>query len=188
MQVPISELEGKMVGLYMSLGSFRSCQNFTPKLIEFYRSLKEKGESFEIVLVSLDDDKESFQRQFVNMPWLTIPFGDKALEKLPKYFELRAIPTMVILGPDGKTLHLNARGYIEEFGIQAYPFSAEKFSELEEIKKARRESQTLESLLVSDELDFVIGKENIEVIIYTLMIRLIASIFFTNKNRIRIKI
>ncbi|KAK1549475.1 hypothetical protein Q3G72_002642 [Acer saccharum] len=162
-EVPISELEGKMVGLYMSLGSFRSCQNFTPKLVDFYKCLKEKGESFEIVYVSFEDDKESFEKDFTNMPWLAIPFGDKALQKLPQYFMLNALPTLVILGPDGKTLNLNVREYIGEFGIQAYPFSTEKIAELEELREARRESLTLESLLVSGELDFVIGKDDLKV-------------------------
>lgn len=147
-----------MVGLYISLGSFRSCKNFTPKLIDLYKSLKEEGESFEIVLVSLDDDNESFEKEFMNMPWLAIPFGDTALKGLPTYFSLNAIPTVVILGPDAKTLHLNVRSYIAEFGIQGYPFTEEKLRELEEFKNAQRDSQTLESLLISDELDFVIGK------------------------------
>ncbi|KAK0571279.1 hypothetical protein LWI29_013567 [Acer saccharum] len=161
--VSISELEGKLVGLYMSLGSFRACRNFTPKLVDFYKSLKEKGESFEIVYVSLEDDKERFENELVKMPWLAIPFGDKSLKKLPVYFKLNALPTLLILGPDGKTLCLNVRDYIAEFGIQAYPFSPEKLTALDELRNALSESQTLESLLVSDELDFVIGKENIKV-------------------------
>ncbi|KAL5786467.1 hypothetical protein ACOSQ2_008859 [Xanthoceras sorbifolium] len=100
-EVPIPELEGKMVGLYVSLGSFRSCQNFTSKLID-----------------------------------------------LDKF---------------GKTLNLNVCEYIGEFGIQAYPFSTEKIAELEELREARRESQTLVLLLVADELDFVIGKDAMKV-------------------------
>ncbi|KAL5786466.1 hypothetical protein ACOSQ2_008858 [Xanthoceras sorbifolium] len=161
--VPISELEGKLVGLYVSLGSFRACQKFTPKLVDLYRSLKEKGESFEVVYVSLEDDKESFENEFMKMPWLAIPFGDKSLKKLPVYFKLNALPTLLILGPDGKTLSLNVRDYIGEFGIQAYPFSPEKLTAIDELRKTRDESQTLESLLVSDELDFVIGKDDIKV-------------------------
>ncbi|KAK4854299.1 hypothetical protein QYF36_021898 [Acer negundo] len=161
--VPISELEGKLVGLYVSLGSFRACQNFTPKLVDFYTSLKEKGESFEIVYVSLEDEKESFENEFVKMPWLVIPFGDRSLKKLPVYFKLNALPTLLILGSDGKTLCPNVCDYIAEFGIQAYPFSPEKLTALDELRNARVESQTLESLLVSDELDFVIGKDNIKV-------------------------
>lgn len=44
---------------------------------------------------------------------------------------------------------------IEEHCIEAYPFTPEKLAEIE---KARLESQTLESILVSGERDFVIDK------------------------------
>lgn len=162
--MPISELEGKMVGFYMSLGSFRSCRNFTPTLINFYRSLKEKRESFEIVFVSLDDgDKKSYEEEFMKMPWLAIPFGDSSLKKLPKYLQLKSLPTLLILGPDGKTLKPNVRDYIVQFGTQAYPFSQEKLQELDDLNKARSESQTLQSLLVHDELDFVLAKSGMKV-------------------------
>ncbi|KAG6495761.1 hypothetical protein ZIOFF_043588 [Zingiber officinale] len=50
---------------------------------------------------------------------------------------------------------------IKEYEFEAwetFPFSQEKLHELSEKVKARLESQTLESLLVSDDLDYVIGK------------------------------
>ncbi|KAF9591327.1 hypothetical protein IFM89_003950 [Coptis chinensis] len=84
---------------------------------------------------------------------------DKSCRKLIKYFELSALPTLVILGPDGKTLHPNAAEFMEEYGIQTYPFTAEKLAELEEIKKAKLEAQTLESILVEGDRDFVLGKD-----------------------------
>lgn len=147
----------------MSLGSFRACQNFTPKLVQVYKSLKEKGENFEIVYVSSENDKEAFEKEFIKMPWLAIPYGDKSLKKLPVYFKLNSLPTLLILGPEGKTLCHNVRDYVTEFGIQAYPFSPEKLTALDTLRNARDESQTLEYLLVSDELNFVIGKDNIKV-------------------------
>ena len=39
---------------------------------------------------------------------------------------------------------------------QAYPFTKEKLNEIEAEEKARQEAQTLESLLVSDERNFVL--------------------------------
>ena len=121
------------------------------------------GESFEIVMISLDDEEESFKKYFGSMPWLALPFRDKSCEKLARYFELSALPTLVVIGPDGKTLHSNVAEAIQEHGIQAYPFTPEKFAELEEIEKAKREAQTLESILVSGDRDFVIGKDGVKV-------------------------
>ncbi|KAF8408256.1 hypothetical protein HHK36_007405 [Tetracentron sinense] len=158
-QVPVLELEGKMVGLYFALSSYGSSFKFTPKLVEIYEKLKERGESFEVVLIPLDDDEESFKKCFGGMPWLALPVKDKSCEKLARYFELSTLPTLVIIGPDGKTLNSNVAEVVEEHGVQAYPFTPEKFAELAAIEKARQEAQTLESILVVGDQDFVIGKD-----------------------------
>lgn len=157
-KISVSELEGKTIGLYFSMSSYKASAEFTPRLVEVYEKLKGKGESFEIVLISLDDEEESFKRDLGSMPWLALPFKDKSREKLARYFELSTLPTLVIIGPDGKTLHSNVAEAIEEHGVGAFPFTPEKFAELAEIQRAKEESQTLESVLVSGDLDFVVGK------------------------------
>lgn len=157
-KVAVAQLEGKMVCLYFSAHTYSACSEFTPKLVEVYKKLKERGENFEIVLISLDHEEEHFKEGFETMPWLAVPFKDKSNERLPRYFELDNLPTLVVIGPDGKTLHSNVTELIEEHGIEAYPFTAEKLVELAEIEKARLESQTLESILVSGEGDFVIDQ------------------------------
>ena len=159
----MSELEGKLVGLYFSLSSYKACQEFTTTLAEVYEELRAKGESFEIVMISLDDEEQSFKKYFESMPWFALPFNDKSCGKLARYFKLRVLPTLVVIGQDGKTLHSNVAEAIEQHGIQAYPFTPEKFVELEEIEKAKREAQTLESILVSGDTDFVIGKDGVKV-------------------------
>lgn len=162
-KVAISELEGKMVGLYFSLFSYKSCDDFTPKLVEVYEKLKAKGESFEVVLIPLDDDEEAFNQGFKSMPWFALPLKDKSCEKLARYFELSTLPTLVIIGSDGKTLHSNVAEAVEEHGIVAYPFTPEKFAELVEIEKAKEEAQTLESILVLGDRDFALGKDGVKV-------------------------
>ncbi|XP_052204586.1 probable nucleoredoxin 1 isoform X5 [Diospyros lotus] len=163
-EIPVSELEGKVIGLYFVVDDHRRCTEFTTKLVEVYRKIKDKGENFEVVLVWLDDEEEeSFKQSFDAMPWLALPFKDKSCEKLARYFELRALPTLTIIGPDGKTLHPNVAELVEEHGVEAYPFSPEKVAELAEIEKARLEAQTLESILVSGDTDFVIEKSGSKV-------------------------
>ena len=152
-----------MVGLYFSMSSHRGCVEFITKLVEFYKKLKGKGENFEIVVISLDDEEEGFKRGFETMPWLALPFKDKSCDKLVRYFELRALPTLVVIGEDGKTLNPNVAELIEEHGAEAYPFTAEKLVELAEIEKAKLEAQTLESVLVHGEGDFVIEKSGSKV-------------------------
>ncbi|XP_048132428.1 probable nucleoredoxin 1 [Rhodamnia argentea] len=162
-KVPVTELEGKIVGLYFSLSMHKSCSDFSPKLLEVYEKLKEKGESFEIVQIPLDDEEASFNQSFGSLPWLSLPLKDKKCEKLVRYFDLSTLPTLVIIGRDGKTVHSNVAETVEEHGVEAYPFTPEKFEQLAEIEKKREESQTLESILVSGDLDFVIGKEGTKI-------------------------
>ncbi|KAJ6431307.1 hypothetical protein OIU84_018739 [Salix udensis] len=162
-KIPLLDLEGKMVGLYFSIHAHRMCREFTPKLVELYKRLKEKGENFEVVLISLDQEETHFKESFETMPWLALPFKDKSCKKLARYFELRNIPNLVIIGQDGKTLNPNVAELIEDHGIEAYPFTPEKLDELAAIEKAKLESQTLESVVVDGENDFVIDKSGSKV-------------------------
>nr|GMD26482.1 probable nucleoredoxin 1 [Ipomoea batatas] len=162
-KVPVDALEGKTVGLYFSVATYGGCSNFTPKLREVYQELKEKNANFEIVMIPLDDDEESFKEAFESLPWFSVPLGDRSCEKLVRYFELSSLPTLVIIGPDGKTLQSNVAEAVEEHGALVYPFTPEKFAEVEEIEKAKKEKQTLESILVKGEADFVIGKDGVKV-------------------------
>ncbi|KAL2547004.1 putative nucleoredoxin 1 [Forsythia ovata] len=162
-KVPVIELEGKTVLLFFSLVTYKQCLAFTPKLVEVYRELRKEGENFEIVMIPLDDEEPSFKKEFEGMPWLSLPVLDKTCVKLVRYFELSALPTIVVIGPDGKTLHPNVAEAIEEHGRKAYPFTPDKFAEIEELEKIKRETQTLESVLVSDDCDFVIGKDGVKV-------------------------
>ncbi|CAL4939875.1 unnamed protein product [Urochloa decumbens] len=165
-KVPISELEGKYVGLCFVVNGYGPVVEFTDVLAKIYEKLKEVGEKFEVVAVSLDSDESSFNESFAKMPWLAIPQGDKMCEKLVSYFELSSLPTLVLIGTDGKTLNTNVADIIEEHGFDAwegFPFSSEKLEILAEKAKAKAASQTLESLLISGDLNFVIGKDGAKV-------------------------
>ncbi|VFQ79379.1 unnamed protein product [Cuscuta campestris] len=162
-KVPVNDLEGKTVGLYFSLSTFHHYSEFTPMLLEVYQKLKERKENFEIVTIPLESNENAFKEAFKSLPWFSIPFGDQSRDKLVRYFEVFAPPTLVIIGPNGKTLQSNVAEAIEEHGILAYPFTAERLAELEEMAKAKKDAQTLESILVKGESDFVIGKDGAKV-------------------------
>lgn len=178
--VPVSQLEGKTVGLYFSLTSYRSCMDFTPVLLEVYEKLKAKGENFEIVLIPLDEDEELFKQGFRNMPWYSLPFKDNGGVKLARYFDLSALPTLVIVGPDGKTLHPNVAEAVDYHGVEAYPFTPERFEKLAQIEMARQESQTLESLLVSDDRDYLVDKSGSKVPVSQLVGKYVLVYFSAN--------
>ncbi|KAK4377043.1 hypothetical protein RND71_003339 [Anisodus tanguticus] len=202
-KVLVTELEGKMVGLYFSMTSFDECESFTRKLIEMYDKLIAQGEIFKVVMIPLDDEDEddSFKKGFASMPWFSLPLKDKTsieehgilvypftperfseLEQIEKAKrEAQTLESILVTGDHdlviGKYgekmgrlfIHSNVVEAIEEHGILVYPFTPERFSELEQIEKAKREAQTLESILVTGDHDFVIGKDGEKILVSDLV-------------------
>ncbi|XP_059670927.1 probable nucleoredoxin 1 [Cornus florida] len=181
-KVPVSELEGKPVALYFFHPSDDQCLEFTPKLVEVYDKLKEMGRNFEIVMVFLDDhDEELFKQSFGSMPWLALPFRDGSWVKLCLYFEVETLPALVIIGPDGKTLHSNAAEDIEEHGIQALKsLTPEMLEAPTEIEEAKQEAETIESILVLGNQDFVIRNDGSKVQVSDLVGKNILLYFSAN--------
>lgn len=160
-KVPVRDLQGKTVGLYFSMFSFKACMEFTPKLVQVYENLKAKGESFEIVMIPLDVDDEEEEESFNEcFPWLSVPLKDRICRKLVRVFDIFKLPTLVIIGEDGRIDHLNAVDAIEEHGLQAFPFTLKKYQEL---TKQKDEAQTLDSILVSGSQDFAITNDGAKV-------------------------
>lgn len=130
-QVLVSELVGKTVALYISAHWCPPCQVFTPQLVKVYNELKERGEAFEVVFISSDQDQEAFEDYYKSMPWLAYPFGDKTKKDLSKLFRVRGIPSLIVIGPDGKIVTENARTLLSTHGAKAYPFTDAHIESLE---------------------------------------------------------
>ncbi|XP_062097103.1 probable nucleoredoxin 1-2 [Humulus lupulus] len=163
-QVPFSELEGKIVGLYLCDISNRQCLETTIDVLkDFYGKLKEKGvDDFEIVFIPTnidDDDQEGFTKAFQNMPWLALPFTDKTCnQKILAYYQYPFSPVLlVIFGVDGKIMD-EVYADVERLGIQAYPFARENLNRQIE-NSISEESQDFESLLASFDNEFVIRND-----------------------------
>ncbi|KAG6544785.1 hypothetical protein Mapa_013811 [Marchantia paleacea] len=172
-QVKVSSLEGP-IAIYFSAHWCPPCQRFTPTLAKCYNQLKSEGKYFEIVFVSWDKDEDAFDHYFGSMPWLALPFSDKKGKKvLEKVYDVQGIPNLVILDSDGKIQQEDAVAIISEFDSPAYPFTDEKVEELKEKleaeKEALRANQSLESLLVTEERDYVIDLDFNEVKVSSLV-------------------
>ncbi|XP_064966602.1 probable nucleoredoxin 1-1 [Musa acuminata AAA Group] len=186
-KVAVSDLEGKIVAFYFWYNipdKYGGPNKLTLVLAEIYRKLKEAGESFEVVLVPLDDDKSSYEQGLASMPWLAIPFEDEGCEKLVRYFELWPfqLPTVLVIGADGKIMLKNYDRLISKYGVlawEAFPFSKEQLDLLPEKAKA---AQTLESLLVAGDLDYVIGKEGLKVPVKELVGKTILLFFSIRRS------
>ncbi|XP_002965590.2 probable nucleoredoxin 1 [Selaginella moellendorffii] len=163
-KVKVESLEGKIVALYFSGHWCGPCRSFTPVLARLYKQLKDKGEEFEVVFVSADNDEDAFEEYHKEMPWLAIPFSDsKTRKQLDRIFDIGGIPSLVVLGKDGKTVHTDAVQLVSKHGVDAYPFTPEKLDEIKAEQEKRRAQQTLDSLLVSNSRDFVVTHDGKEV-------------------------
>ncbi|XP_042492000.1 probable nucleoredoxin 3 [Macadamia integrifolia] len=131
-KVLVSELVDKTIGLYFAAHWCPPCRAFTIQLKEAYNELKSsQNRSFEIIFISTDRDPEEFNLHITNMPWLAIPYNDKTQQDLCRIFDIKGIPALVLLGPDGKTLSTNGRALISSYGSKAFPFTESRRDEVE---------------------------------------------------------
>ncbi len=107
------------------------CVNEVPNVLALYEKYHEAG--FDVIGYSLDDDLEaleSFEKER-KLPWKTASrkLSMQANEKdgkeytnLTAYYGIRSIPTMVLVGKDGKVLDTHARGdHLKELLEEAFP-------------------------------------------------------------------
>ncbi|MBN2474489.1 MAG: TlpA family protein disulfide reductase [Pirellulales bacterium] len=83
------------------------CVREVPNMLETYAQYKDRG--FEIVGISLDRDRTQLEKfiQDRAIPW-TIVYDDGS--PTAEYYGVMAIPTMILVGTDGKVVSTKARG------------------------------------------------------------------------------
>ncbi|RLM75148.1 putative nucleoredoxin 3 [Panicum miliaceum] len=165
-EVPLSSIEGKMTCLFFSAHWCRPCRNFTPKLVQIYTMLQNTGKNIEIIFISLDHDETSFLNHFKSMPWLTLPFNTSLRRNLCSHFGIEHIPALIPLSETpsgGLGFEDDVVKLVEEYGVDAYPFSAKRRGELEAMDDARRQGGKLQELLGCKDRDYVISADGIKI-------------------------
>ena len=129
--VPTQEaLEGKVVGLYFSAHWCPPCRGFTPTLSKLYSDIVGQGKNFELVFVSSDKDETSFNEYYEEMPWLALPFDDRDRKgQLSNQFQVKGIPTLVLLDEEGKVYTTDGRGAVAE-NPEGFPWKPKTVAEL----------------------------------------------------------
>lgn len=122
-QAPTSVLEGKVVCFYFSAHWCGPCRNFTPVLKKVYEEVKAEGKhAMEVVFVSSDQNDREFGQYFGSMPWTALPRGSPAGAALSSKFSINGIPSLVVIGADGKVLSRNARSAVISKGAAGFPW------------------------------------------------------------------
>lgn len=97
---------------------------FLPKLIKAYGEIKAKDEGFEVIYVSLDENKASFEDHFASMPWPALPYGDERKRTLSETFDIQdGLPLVAAIGRAGQIVTKEAKDLVEQHGSDAYPFT-----------------------------------------------------------------
>ena len=108
-------LKTKVLGLYFSAHWCTPCQQFTPLLADFYIKLKNMSADFEVIFISSDQDENSFNKYFHEMPWLAIPLADHRIAILKTKFRVLGIPCLIFIDPNtGNILSNEGRDLVGE--------------------------------------------------------------------------
>jgi len=119
------------VALYFSAHWCPPCRGFTPQLAGWYSSnLKAKG--LEVVFVSSDRDESAFKEYFNEMPWLALPYSDRAKkDALSKKFKVNGIPALIILDADGKVITKDGRQAVSDDPVgEEFPWKPKTLQEV----------------------------------------------------------
>ncbi len=117
-KIPREQIEGKILGVYFSASWCPPCRAFTSKLVSFHNA---HDEEFEVILVGSDEnhaEQTKYMKEY-NMPWLAVSNGGKEAHELAQTFEVRGIPHLAILAPDGNILSVEGRQDLEAHGENA---------------------------------------------------------------------
>ena len=112
-EVSRESLAGKFVGIYFSAQWCPPCRGFTPKLVDFRNANKDE---FEVVFVSSDQTpkaQEKYMKTY-KMDWPAVPHGTEGVAKLKSHFNVRGIPYLAVLNPEGKVVSSTGRNDVED--------------------------------------------------------------------------
>jgi len=113
----------KHVMIYFSAHWCPPCRGFTPQLAKAYTGSSMAGKDAVVIFVSSDRDQAGFDDYYKDMPWHALPFSKRDLkEKLSQKYQVRGIPTLVVLDGEGNLVTTNGRAEYQKYlGVQGAP-------------------------------------------------------------------
>jgi thiol-disulfide isomerase/thioredoxin len=110
----LADLRGKVVLVDFWATWCPPCVEEVPQLVETYEKFKDRG--FEIVGISLDNDKSALEKFTAEnkMAWPQFFDGKGWDNELAQRFKIQSVPTMWLLGKDGKLVDPAPRSRLEQ--------------------------------------------------------------------------
>jgi nucleoredoxin len=122
-QVSVGSLnQNAVIGIYFASAGCPACGAFTPMLVDAYDQLKEDGQSFEVALITYGITEPALFDYMVDseMSWLAVsPLSDK-VDALVQRYNVRFVPTLVIIDNAANTISLTGREELAQNGAAAY--------------------------------------------------------------------
>lgn len=111
-----------VIGIYFADPGCPACGAFTPILVDAYDQLREDGRSFEVVLVTAGINESSLFDFMVGsaMQWLAVSSQSGKANTLAQRYDVRWIPTLVVIDGAANTLSLTGREELTQSGTAAY--------------------------------------------------------------------
>jgi nucleoredoxin len=105
----------KLIGLYFSGHYCPPCKKFTPILAEVYDEIKNNNtKDIEIIFISSDKEKESFNKYYNDMPWLALPYEKRNIkQQLCEKFNIKTIPALIFFNYNGELIEREGKKFIE---------------------------------------------------------------------------
>jgi thiol-disulfide isomerase/thioredoxin len=123
------------------------CINELPNVVSNYETYRKRG--FDVVGVSLDENREQLERFIKDreIKWATIldrdPEAKEGKPTMAEYYGIAGIPTVILVGRDGKVISTNARG--PELGLLlAKQFDPEKKTDEKQPAVEKKEEEAAE--------------------------------------------
>jgi nucleoredoxin len=131
-----------VVCLYFAAKSSPPCRIFTPVLKEFYNEVNMLGKVMEIIYVSRDSKKETFEDFFQKMPWLAIPLNEEdRIMQFKKEFKISGIPSLVVMSESGKLITLDGRKDVVHEGEEGFLRWKKKADEIREQEEKEKQNE-----------------------------------------------
>ncbi|MFO1052311.1 MAG: thioredoxin-like domain-containing protein [Planctomycetota bacterium] len=92
--------------LYFSAGWCGPCRQFSPKLVEFYKTNRQAGRAFEVVWVSRDHGSQEMAEyaKSEQFPWIAVRYDQLRSIPVVQAYARYGIPDLMVLDADGNVL------------------------------------------------------------------------------------